>query len=444
MATDRLFNQSQGDALIRVLEDIRDQRGAATEAEISDIVNVYGAKNLLPIDYPSSTKNGITFTVNADGSITANGTATANAAFQLVNKSNYSSASWESLKNIISGKTIILSGCPSGGSASKYSLRKWGQSSSGTYADYGDGVEFTPTESSLTDYYWDIEIVIYSGQTVNNLTFKPMIRLASIQDNTYVPYAKTNQQLTEETTALLDNLEVNGAVNMLPTDIATQVFKGATITHNSDGSYSIVKSTADSQSGSVLSTAFTLKAGTYYWSASQHGHSAIGSNDCYCFIKGINGTVDWYRSTDFDVNHKWGVITLTQDSSIQFGIAVGTGTSNITFYPMITVASYNGDYVPYAKSNKELTEDVESIEAMYDGKSPSVVSDCDTPLNVGGSTFAINRFSSSSSNIPGGSGALLTWSSSAKYGAQIAFNDAGLFYRKNSNGIINAWQNLTT
>jgi hypothetical protein len=175
-------------------------------------------------------------------------------------------------------------------------------------------------------------------------------------DSTYQSYAKTNQQLTEDTTGLLDNTEVNGAVNMLPTDIATQVLKGATITHNSDGSYSVIKSTADSQSGSAFSTAFTLKAGTYYWSASQHGHSAIGDNDCYCFIKGINGTVDWYRSTDFDVNHKWGVITLTQDSSIQFGINVGTGTSNFTFYPMITVPSYNGDYVPYAKSNKELTE----------------------------------------------------------------------------------------
>jgi hypothetical protein len=36
-------------------------------------------------------------------------------------------------------------------------------------------------------------------------------------------------------------------------------------------------------------------------------------------------------------------------------------THSTTFKPMVTVASYNGSYVPYAKSNKELTEDVDSM-----------------------------------------------------------------------------------
>ena len=36
----------------------------------------------------------------------------------------------------------------------------------------------------------------------------------------------------------------------------------------------------------------------------------------------------------------------------------GVTANNLTFKPMITVPTYNGDYVPYAKSNKELTADV--------------------------------------------------------------------------------------
>lgn len=43
---------------------------------------------------------------------------------------------------------------------------------------------------------------------------------------------------------------------------------------------------------------------------------------------------------------------------------------------MITVPSYNGDYVPYAKSNKELTEDVTitDISNTWHGNLPSGIS----------------------------------------------------------------------
>lgn len=44
-----------------------------------------------------------------------------------------------------------------------------------------------------------------------------------------------------------------------------------------------------------------------------------------------------------------------------FRIKNGYTASNLTFKPMITVASYTGDYVSYAKSNRELTEDVSDI-----------------------------------------------------------------------------------
>ena len=63
-----------------------------------------------------------------------------------------------------------------------------------------------------------------------------MLRLASITDDTYEPYAKTNQQLTEDTTALLDNTKVNGAVNMSPNNFTTQTINGITWTVNDDGS----------------------------------------------------------------------------------------------------------------------------------------------------------------------------------------------------------------
>lgn len=40
-------------------------------------------------------------------------------------------------------------------------------------------------------------IVVKSDTTVNNVLFKPMLRYASIADVTYVPYAKSNRELTD-------------------------------------------------------------------------------------------------------------------------------------------------------------------------------------------------------------------------------------------------------
>lgn len=62
-----------------------------------------GGKNLLKIVKDSTTINGITFTQNTDGSISAQGTATANATFVSTQ-----------LQEIEPNRTMKLSGCPNG------------------------------------------------------------------------------------------------------------------------------------------------------------------------------------------------------------------------------------------------------------------------------------------------------------------------------------------
>ena len=61
----------------------------AAENGISDIVNMWGAKNFLKIGATNITRNGVTFTVNTDSngnaeSITVNGTATADVYFNIM------------------------------------------------------------------------------------------------------------------------------------------------------------------------------------------------------------------------------------------------------------------------------------------------------------------------------------------------------------------------
>jgi hypothetical protein len=66
--------------------------------------------------------------------------------------------------------------------------------------DYGDGVEvelsgddFAPTGFTQVG----VVIVVTTGASVNNVLFKPMIRLADDTDTSWQPYSMTNKQITE-------------------------------------------------------------------------------------------------------------------------------------------------------------------------------------------------------------------------------------------------------
>ena len=61
--------------------------------------------------------------------------------------------------------------------------------------DTGNGATATPASDVTTNAV----INIVSGTNMNGNTFRPMIRLASIADDSYVPYAKTNVELTKLT-----------------------------------------------------------------------------------------------------------------------------------------------------------------------------------------------------------------------------------------------------
>ena len=122
-------------------------------------------KNVFSGTVAFSNANGITFTHNADGSVTANGTATAEANITY----NIS----------LSPGRYILSGCPANGGHNEYHIRV----RNGSFDfDVGYGVEFEGEGADL------VQIIINGGQTVSNLTFYPMIRSKSIADVAYEPY----------------------------------------------------------------------------------------------------------------------------------------------------------------------------------------------------------------------------------------------------------------
>lgn len=139
-------------------------------------VNVYRAgKNLFAYSTTGSvTSNGITFTVNEDKTVTANGTATADAYIELTDYKYFNG-------------DFIYSGNPSGSSASTYRTQlRFRHSGVWGAWFYSNGEE---TAASTTDADgFRLRLEVRSGQTVSNLVFKPMLRLATETDATYEPY----------------------------------------------------------------------------------------------------------------------------------------------------------------------------------------------------------------------------------------------------------------
>lgn len=125
-------------------------------------------ENLIPYPYTETTRtaNGVTFTVNSDGSVTVNGTATSDADFMLLRGPIQSYS-----------ESYFLSGCPTGGSDTTYYISEGFTTSK----DTGNGVVFNNLPS---DQAW--RIVIKSGTTVNNLVFRPMLNAGT----TAKPYSK--------------------------------------------------------------------------------------------------------------------------------------------------------------------------------------------------------------------------------------------------------------
>lgn len=150
---------------------------------VKDIVG-WGNKNLLPNNASSITTNGITFTVNDDGSVTANGTATGSNAQLIIY-----------LPSNLSGNYLFSSGLQPAGSDTTYDASIWDYTSNARTKKW-DGT--TNGNLSFDSSFNETKIVaghstaliwrVRSGKTVNNVVLNPMICRATETDTTYEPY----------------------------------------------------------------------------------------------------------------------------------------------------------------------------------------------------------------------------------------------------------------
>lgn len=151
-------------------------------------------KNLLPYPYHDNDKSysrGVYYTVNEDKTVTANGTANGEGG----NANWYFVQNYSMLKKDV---TYTLTGCPSSGSTSTYCICIYdGDAESFIGYDTGNGKTFTPTKD-----YENVRIYIrvMDNVTVENLVFKPMLKVGSdTEDIEFEPYVSKSIPVTNET-----------------------------------------------------------------------------------------------------------------------------------------------------------------------------------------------------------------------------------------------------
>ena len=314
----------------------------------------------------SSTVNGITFTNNGDGTITASGTATETATYTVCPTSYQPTHPKK-------GRTYLLCGTPDAGSGSTFGMYYQG----GT-GDFGGGYVFARESDQNRG---DVVIFVRSGVTANNLVFAPQFVDLSLM------FGFGNEPQTKaEYQALFPAVygyEEGMFLSPLPQAIKTvgfnlldsnTVLPAAGFTKQTDGSF--YAPTPSSVSGKTAWQNDCGYSGQVYVSGKIRTVSA-SSGVCLRFLY-TDGT-----SSDITVSSpstSWQSLdsgNLSSANKTVFQIVFVEEGSTATYFMDLCInlswsGGKNGEYKPYTENNLNLTvqayfpEGVKSAGAMTD------------------------------------------------------------------------------
>lgn len=311
--------------------------------------------NLIQYPYNDSSPkilNGITFTVNNDGSVTANGTSTATANFLCLSLSSLS------LKK---GEYTLSSGLADDNTPITYGVTLGYTYENGnrtTVATKNGSISIILTENAMCD----VVVTVRANQTLENLVFKPMLNKGTTA-LPYEPYKSINPENIKVNTGTetkdVEKVVVAKSPNLIPYPYTfrstTTLYPDTAITAtiNEDGSIAVSGTkTSDSYTYTTLFN-FTsnpdkaLKVGETYTISG-------GSPECYVYFANTStggSTIDGLSSKGEPVTAVYSTYA-SQSSIYLFVPATPTGTEiNVTLYPQIVKGT---TALPYQKYDREV------------------------------------------------------------------------------------------
>lgn len=330
------------------------------------VQGVTTGKNLCPVK--SGTNYGVTATVNADGSMTLNGTATKSGYITL-------DGGFYNDKVPIAGSLVQVGKkyCVSGGIASKVDVIFV------TYSQTGYVTTIVGGTVPATALYYGMFLYIYTGVEFTNTVIYPQIEQAEVA-TAWEPYTggkpSPNPEYPQDVDVVDSPVSVQATGKNLvryPYDGLPKQQAGLSVTANADGSVTVI-GTATALVGIYLPGIWragaTLKPGTYTFSAK----GKASNTQLYVSTKPIGatggGTVIATTLLD-DVT-----FTISEEVAYTAQLNVNNGsTVDFTFYPQIEVGTTATTYEPYNGQTISITlpSDHNYLASLPDGTRDELV-----------------------------------------------------------------------
>lgn len=305
-------------------------------------------RNLIPYPLTDRTTNGITYTVQSDGSVLANGTASAE------NNAYYNFA-YKILKLGDTSYTLSCEGLPK----SVY-VYVYDETISKAVANVSD-TPVTKTFVGDSTHTYSLLINVGKGTSVSDLAIKPILEMGTIA-HAYEPISESNVNLKKE----IDKTSTLQGQNLIPYpyDGTEGNTNGITWTVNDDGSVTANGTASKDAPYSLiypynLSTMKSLQLGNTYIISdglTDEQHTNVGYMQLVRYDK--NNPTNW----KYGVSSMKGteIYTANDENTLQYGIRLiirnGATANNITFKPMLEVGTMSHEYQPTTISNTSLNE----------------------------------------------------------------------------------------
>ena len=324
-------------------------------------------RNLIPYPLTNRTTNGITYTVQLDGSVLANGTASAE------NNAYYNFA-YKTLKLGDTSYTLSCEGLPK----SVY-VYVYDETISKAIANVSD----TPVAKTFvgdSTHTYSLSINVGKGTSVSDLAIKPILEMGTIT-HAYEPISESNVNLKDA----IDKVSTSQGRNLISYPYYNGISyesNGVTYTVNEVDGTITVNGTATKESDFRLISPYDtsdrkiLELGQTYTlsdGVNQPNTSGYQAPVYFQFVRidTIKNDFNYGISTNYG-NMTW---TASDANLLQYGIRVvvreGVTADNVVLKPMLEIGSIAHVYEPTTESNVNLKKSIETKATINDTSTTS-------------------------------------------------------------------------
>lgn len=331
------------------------------KAKLSGVGTSQG-RNLIPYPLTNRTTNGITYTVQSDGSVLANGTASAE------NNAYYNFA-YKTLKLGDTSYTLSCEGLPK----SVY-VYVYDETISKAVANVSD-TPVTKTFVGDSTHTYSLSINVGKGTSVSDLAIKPILEMGTIT-HVYEPISESNVNL-KDAIAKVPTSQGRNLISYPYYNGTSYESNGVTYTVNEVDGTITVNGTATKESDFRLISPYdtsdrkTLELGqTYTLSDGVNQPNSIGYQaPVYFQFVRIDTTKNDFN---YGISTNYGNMTWTASDAnlLQYGIRVvvreGVTADNVVLKPMLEIGNIAHMYEPTTESNVSLKKSIETKTTIND------------------------------------------------------------------------------